>query len=377
MYKRIGRLLFLFSLLFLVNKSYAQQDVDFHINAQLLPGKKILKVKRDFYDPYLWVLAQNNEVFRVNSLTLAIDDFTGTFTGYGNLQFIDIAGRSQDTVFIATNSTNVIEYKKGLIKDIAINSGLTDTVTSIGMANAYGYYTPQNLLIGTKHGLGTYIVNFDSLNYFKYNNYIYSPIEIFSATYRTEMLTGNNYYYYYPTYYPIMFSTYFQSFAYDIRHSVESGNKINTALDVPVGVVNSSVYDGSFFWGNENGLYQESLGFSGQDPNDFVHLLTGTKVNKIADIFGLTSFYQAYNPVISKDNLLIGTDSGFYFSSSLMDKFVGGGIAGYTLFHYDPLGNTVVNDICVNATATDVSNIATGCENGVWLATNDGLYLLN
>jgi hypothetical protein len=66
---------FLFVLLLICSRSYGQQDVTFHLNAHLLPGKKILKVKRDFYDPYLWVLAQNNEVYRVNSLTQAIDDY--------------------------------------------------------------------------------------------------------------------------------------------------------------------------------------------------------------------------------------------------------------------------------------------------------------
>src|SRR5580700_2312022 len=110
-----------------------QQDVTFHLNAHLFPGKKILKVKRDFYDPYVWVLAANNEVYRVNSLTLAIDDYTSTFSGYSALPFIDIAGRSKDTVFIATQSINVVQYTKGNLKLIDTTSGLKDTVTSVGV----------------------------------------------------------------------------------------------------------------------------------------------------------------------------------------------------------------------------------------------------
>jgi len=107
------KLLILF-LLAIGTDAYCQpQDVTFHLNAHLLPGQKILKVKRDFYDPYVWVLATNNQVYRVNSLTLAVDNYTATFAGYSNLQFIDIAGRSQDTVFIACSASTVIHYADG------------------------------------------------------------------------------------------------------------------------------------------------------------------------------------------------------------------------------------------------------------------------
>jgi len=110
---RLSKLLLVVLLLF-VMKAFGQQDVDFHLNAHLLSGKKVLKVKRDFHDPYLWALTTGNGVYRINSLNLQVDDYTSAFNGYSNLQFIDIAGRSQDTVFIATNSINVIEYKKGI-----------------------------------------------------------------------------------------------------------------------------------------------------------------------------------------------------------------------------------------------------------------------
>src|SRR3984957_7654319 len=103
-------------IIFLLNiglKAFCQQqDVTFHLNAHLFPGKKILKVKRDFYDPYLWVLTQNDEVYRVNSLTQTIDDYTATFSAYNNLKFTDIAGRSKDTVFIGTNSNTLLEYQQ-------------------------------------------------------------------------------------------------------------------------------------------------------------------------------------------------------------------------------------------------------------------------
>src|ERR1700712_5372658 len=112
------RYLLLWVFLFLGTNAYCQQDVEFHLNGEFLKGKNILKVKRDFKDSYLWVLAENNEVFRINSLTNAIDDYTARFSAYRNFKFIDIAGRSPDTVFIATNSSTVLEYKKGLIKVI-------------------------------------------------------------------------------------------------------------------------------------------------------------------------------------------------------------------------------------------------------------------
>lgn len=63
-----------FTLILFAGKSYAQQDVTFHLNTSFLQGKSVIKVKRDFYDPYVWVLAKNNEVYRINSQTLVIDN---------------------------------------------------------------------------------------------------------------------------------------------------------------------------------------------------------------------------------------------------------------------------------------------------------------
>src|ERR1700742_911923 len=102
-------LLFIFFLTFAAAAD-AQRDMDFHLGAHLLKGINGLKVKRDFYDPYLWVLAQHNRVYRINSLTMAVDDYTLTFAPYSAAPFVDIAGRSADTVYIATASTKVVEY---------------------------------------------------------------------------------------------------------------------------------------------------------------------------------------------------------------------------------------------------------------------------
>src|SRR5689334_5493511 len=89
--------------------TYGQQDMDLHLTGTYLQGKNILKVKRNFVDPYLWVLAQNNEVYRINSITKTIDNYTNQFSAYNGQQFIDIAGSDKDHVFIALNSTGVIE----------------------------------------------------------------------------------------------------------------------------------------------------------------------------------------------------------------------------------------------------------------------------
>src|SRR3569832_72607 len=112
--------------------AHSQQDVDFHLNVKFLTGKIVLKVKRDFNDPYLWVLVKNNEVYRINSQTKVVDNYTALFAGY-SAEFIDIAGRGKDTVFIATKSANVIQYAGGNLSliDSAIKG--KDTVTSVGI----------------------------------------------------------------------------------------------------------------------------------------------------------------------------------------------------------------------------------------------------
>lgn len=76
---RFFRFLLLFALISSVYITYGQ-DVDFHLNGTFLTGKNILKVKRDFKDPYLWVLAQNHEVYRINSVTKIVDDYTSFLT---------------------------------------------------------------------------------------------------------------------------------------------------------------------------------------------------------------------------------------------------------------------------------------------------------
>ena len=175
-----SKLLLIVLLLFSI-KAYGQQDVDFHLNAHLLSGKKVLKVKRDFHDPYLWALTTGNGVYRINSINLKVDDYTSVFAGYSNLQFVDIAGRSQDTVFVATNSTNVIEYKKGVLRTIGQSDGLSGTVNEVGIDHTIEryvqvYYGLPILLISTTTNIFLYDVRNEvvtSLEMDPGNNHLY------------------------------------------------------------------------------------------------------------------------------------------------------------------------------------------------------------
>jgi len=376
---------FLFVLLILISaRAYSQQDVDFHLSAHLLQGQKILKVKRDFYDPYLWVLAQNNAVYRVNSLTLAIDDYSATFAAYNNLQFVDIAGRSKDTVFVASNSNNLIEYKKGILKDITQADGMAGTVNQVGMDHIYdkmiklgtqplwGY--PQ-LMIATSSDIYFYNCKKETIHSAEVqpaNNFL------FETTYRTECYSnqGNN----------ENVST--EPFTIDERinytiyqgaiywHAPPFGNAINTAYYVTDGVspLGQDVDDPDYMtqvWGTENGLFQNNWGAS--NSSGFIQYLNGISVNKVTSIYGLLGFGSAGNKGLIRENLLVGTANGFYFSSSGFEDDVVGRMFNYNTFTLDAdIGNQNINDVCVDAT----TYTTTLCEDAVWVAADNGLYFI-
>jgi len=376
MNNRIGWLLFFVSLTGFVNVAYSQQDVDFHLNAHLFAGKKILKVKRDFNDPYLWVLAQNNQVYRVNSLTLAVDDYTAKFSAYSSLPFIDIAGKSKDTVFVATNSTNIIEYRSGAFHTIGNNDGIPGTVNSIGISNGYVaafQYGPSTLLVGTDKGFR----NYDPATSSFVNQTNAGDSRIYQSTYRTrlykdssdqttDIVTGDTIQYQPIRYWPGDFTQWIEylweggnEFGYNIR----TATGINTALNGGNGVF------ATLFWGNNRGMFQSYGDYSYYSiyfPSG--HYLDGIGVNKIADIYGLTAF-GGQN---THQNLLIGTDKGFYFSSNIYANQGAVYMHLFTLYHDDELGNIVINDVCVNPAFIRYPS----CEDGVWLAADDGLYLV-
>ncbi len=151
-----------FLLLFFYRLAFAQQAVEFHVTDRLLPGIKVLKVKCDFHDPCAWVLAENNRIYRVNSVTKKVDDFTSRFTAFKNVTFNDIVGECADTVFIWNDKNLVIQYKKGQFKTISTAEGLPDQVNSIGIDYTRTFMAdPANvLLIDTVNGFYRY--NLDS-----------------------------------------------------------------------------------------------------------------------------------------------------------------------------------------------------------------------
>jgi gliding motility-associated-like protein len=375
------RNLLLILMLLISARAYSQQDIDFNLNAHLLPGKKILKVKRDFYDPYLWVLAQNNEVYRVNSLTQAVVNYTAAFSAI-NLQFIDIAGRSKDTVFIATKSTNVIQYTSGAINMVNV-AGIVNSI-GINYASVNPLTGEASILrIGTNSS-GMYLYNMDTGQ--PPAVFDIGSTKVYEATYRREMFADSNVFTkgsladtinYLPVYLN-WFGTLYSSFLWE--GGTQFGYNINTAYFVPVIIYNFAGQDNpiyiNVFWGNSKGMFQLNDAFDNNPVFPYGHYLDGINVNKITSIYGLTAFgsgHQYGSPGLIKDNLLIGTDQGFYFSSSTYGKSSVNGLRSFSLFHYNVLGNTVINDICVNVESAKEPI----CEDGVWLAADDGLYLIN
>jgi gliding motility-associated-like protein len=367
--------------LFITSKAYSQQDVDFHLNGHFLNGKIILKIKRDFNDPYVWVLAKDNVVYRINSITKATEDYSAKFSGYGSLKFIDIAGQNGDVFFIATNENIVIQYKNGAIKLIDGSTGLTDKVNDIGFDynKIFLAETANVLLIGTVNGLYRY--NTDTENLILNSNKTNS--QVFDASYRKLMFSGTYYIHdthpdsvqYLPAA-PFGDRTLFASFVWLGGKSF--GNTINTAYYTSPMIYDFHDYASymNLFWGNDRGMFQINGNASYNSARQFKHYLNNITVNKISGIYGLTSFgngHAFFNPGIIKETLLIGTNSGLYFSSSVYDYYGNNDqLNNFTLFHYDELGNVQVNDISVNA----LSTTEPVCEDGVWLATNNGVYLI-
>ena len=363
---------------------YGQQDMDLHLNETFLAGKNIIKVKRDFHDPYLWVLAQNNEVYRINSVTKVIDNYTSQFSAYSGLQFIDIAGRSQDTVFIATSSS-IIDYKKGIIKQITAANGIVGVINSIGVDYTGSYTTDNTRGLSQRPTANTLLIATNSgMNHYDYQREVITsgasdvPAKVFEATYRSEMYSDLEFGDYndvvtqyavveltkYTIYGGFLYlggpdniGTRIQSAFYSTGFAYESEDQL-AGLDEYVVYANQ-------FWATEKGLFQNFWDYSYQSSNGYKQYLKGANISKITSIYGLHSFGDTY----IKENLLIGTASGLYFSNS---QYLKGRGANYSFFHYDELGNTPVNDVCTNAT----SYAEPICEGGVWVAAANGLYLL-
>lgn len=376
------RLLFTFIIMVISLAAYSQQqDVDFHLAGQFLTGKQVLKVKRDFNDPFVWVLAAHNEVYRINSGTMTVDDYTAQFSQYNNFQFIDIAGADQDNVFVATSSTDVIAYNNGVIKTIGVSDGLTDPVNSVGISNFSGDVTHGDLEIGTSKGRGQYNIATGTLRYNTYNTL--TDDRIYEATYRNLTAKENSYSYNQPSLIPVSNYGIGGGRTLEIAPTSDSGPDVSTALGTGSVLLSQGMgsdYETGIFWGNEHGLFEESPTNSYQAAPPYNYYLQGIKVNKITDILGFSSLGGPYNNskpyTLTEENLLVGTDKGLYFSSSIYGNFKANSLHAYSMFHYDILGNIVVNDICVNSSVGQYTDTPQGCEDGVWIACNNGLYYI-
>jgi len=368
--------------------AYAQQDIDLLLNNTLLPGKNILKVKRDFYDPYLWVLAKNNEVYRINSLDLTVDDYTGQFNRYSTLPFIDIAGVSKDVVYVATNSVNLIECKFNTFKTISTADGIVGVINSIGI-DYTGTYIPYAIPRDQATSKQTYTVIIGTNNgmcHYDYQGGVMMPgssnvpARVFETNYRSEMFSylesGSD-----PDpviLYPAL-ALYQSILGGYLWYGKDGpfGNNLNTAYYTE-GVVRDNLrgYDPiisvNFYWGTEKGLFQNNRVSSRGSGQPYHHYLNDIKVNKIASIYGLRAFGSSAYSGLIKENLLIGTDQGVYFSNSGYWQPGAVTFPVYDFLHFDGLGNKVINDIETNAT----SYAPTTCEDGIWVAATDGLYLL-
>lgn len=357
-------LLFVFTGCFFT--AYSQQDISFQVTDTYLAGKNIFKVKRDYNDPYLWVLCGNNEIYRINSLTRKVDDFTAQFSRYWQLGFVDIVGLSQDIVYLATNSPVVLEYKNGVIKQITTDG----IVNGVGI-NSCVQYESQNfnntLFISTSKGMRWYDYTAGVMQ--PYTSGSKSTLHEF--TYRNEMFTGDLTCRCYPDtvkHIPVADATSRTIYVGDLWLGGNSfGSIIKTAFYTG-GNSPNFVLDANQFWATENGLFQNfwNGSYTTQQNAPYGHYLKGVDIRKITSIMGLVNF----GTDMTRENLLIGSTQGLYFSNSKYNLWYS--IAPYTFYHSDALGDKAINDICVNAT----SYASPVCENGVWVGTVDGLYYL-
>ncbi|HEY9196739.1 MAG TPA: gliding motility-associated C-terminal domain-containing protein, partial [Mucilaginibacter sp.] len=97
----------------------------------------------------------------------------------------------------------------------------------------------------------------------------------------------------------------------------------------------------------------------------YQHYLDGVDIHKITSIYGLNNFRD-----YTRENILVGSAQGLYFSNTTYE----GTLIPTSFTHFDGLGNKNINDICVNAISYPIPT--TNCEDGVWVAADDGLYLL-
>lgn len=359
------------------------QEVDFHLERHLLVGKIILKVKRDFKDPYLWVLAENNEIFRINSQTYEVNDYTLLFSSFNDLNFIDIAGENKDLFFIATDTNTLLLFKQNTIKIISTADGLIEPIKSIGIdfIGTFDAISANLLMIGTISNNYRYNIDTDQL----IPNPSSLETDIYIASYSKLMHSGypfnpsNNDLTYLPVIFRVPQTTYLQFLWKD---ALPYGPNINTAYYTYTSVGQNyapNLYSGemanlsNLFWGNENGMFQISRNRSDNSSRPKKQHLNGIKVNKINSIYGLSSFGTPVNfdYGVVRENLLVGTNKGLYYGTNMYKNYDYDSLLDFSLIKYSPLSDTKINDINGNC-----ASIQPFCEDGAWIATDNGIYFL-
>ncbi len=368
--------------LFCSTAVFGQKDMDLHLSHSFLAGKNVLKVKRDFKDPYLWVLTKNNQVYRINSVTMVLDDYSSYFSSFNNLTFIDIAGVSGDQVYVAANSANLIEYKNGAVKQIGVVDGVRGNINSIGVDYTNNYMTnggprinKKNLIVATDNGR----CHYDYENGVMFPDFAPQPSRIFEATYRAEMFSNLEFGFGDLTddvkHYPVIELTGFTIYNSFLWHGVNDiGNNINTAFYLTGDLYTDAYLSfNSFYkmvqvWGTEKGLFANNRGYSYWSGWGYKKFLADKNITKVTSIFGLRAFGEG----MLREHLMVGTTEGFYYSTSGYNHYFNANMPDYQFFKYTPLGNVSINDVCVNATSYQQPI----CEDGVWVAAANGLFFL-
>jgi gliding motility-associated-like protein len=377
MLKRKGWLILL--LIFFCSPALCQQDVDFHIGGQFFTGKKVLKVSHDFNDPYLWVLTANNGVYRINSQTLVVDDYSSNFSAYSADAMIAIAGKDQNNSAIITKD-RFITFLSGTVNPRLSKYIIGGTLNSVACDNfRLSTGSTHDFCIGSA-GAGYYYYDISTDNLSPEDGNVTGYARIYEATYKSYMradyfATGS----YSPSntsFVDILGPSY--NDAVYIWRGGQFGENPNTAFYTSPGDDTSPGYYANLFWGTDDGFFDIWNAYYDQPiGGNYNHLLSGMQVNKITDLFGLLdlNLIQTNGNYLGKETLLIGASNGFYFSRSILNNY------NYTLnniqlFHYALTGDVAVNDICVNGTSTPPEINAIGCEDAVWVATDNGLFFL-
>jgi|GEM_PF-4792462 len=87
---RLIRFFFIVFILLSSVEAFCQQDVDFYVTDHYLAGNKILKVYKNVSSTYVFALAVNNKIYRVNINTKVVVDLSSEFASYNYFQFNDI-----------------------------------------------------------------------------------------------------------------------------------------------------------------------------------------------------------------------------------------------------------------------------------------------